>query len=176
MGFEYKEGYDNISLQNELIDKTAELFVSGGCHYMLKDYMFNYNYLITLTDIEIPDDVDDGYKVVQDINMTELYNYSIMYKAYCDKIEYLINFMGATGLIDDCVLTLLSKLTEAVEKYGDDKTVNKIIKAVGTGLKNIDPKLISTITDMAQSFKKPNTDTDENSVPNVVAIKTKTKN
>ena len=29
MGFEYKEGYDNISLQNELIDKTAELFVSG---------------------------------------------------------------------------------------------------------------------------------------------------
>ena len=176
MDFNYKEGYDSISLQNELIDKTAELFVSEGCHYMLKDYMFNYNYLITLTDIEIPDDVDEGYKAVQKIDMTDFYNYSIMYKAYCDKIEYLINFMGATGLIDDCVITLISKLTEAIDKYSDDKTINKIIKAVSTGLKNIDPKLVSVITDMAQSFKKPNSDTNKNSVPTVVAISPKTKN
>lgn len=176
MGFKYKEGYDNISLQNEIVDKTAELFVSGGCHYMLKDYMFKYNYLTTLTDLEIPDDIDEGYKAIQNIDITDCHNYAIMYKAYCDKIEYLINFMGATGLIDDCVITLLTKLTDAVDKYSDNKTINKIIKAVGTGLKNIDPKLISTITDVAQSFKKPDSDTNKNSVPSVVAINPKTKN
>ena len=42
--------------------------------------------------------------------MTNFITIQLCIKAYCDKIEYLINFMGATGLIDDCVLTLLRQI------------------------------------------------------------------